>query len=168
MESHYIYIKRTNMEPNFYKAWRRYLNEQQDLVMSPDLIYQLLPTTSEDGVSGAIFSKGILKYKDEQDNNITLDLTSIPGATSIRLSGNVNIDVNSTLFGYLKDYSITLTVQPNNSGLVASGRELETIVNNDSSKFIQFVNPAAEDETILIIRTKRGKYEMLYLNITEK
>jgi hypothetical protein len=156
------------MEPNFYKSWRRYLNESRDLDITPDLIYQLRPTTSEDGISGAIFSKGILKYKDEQDNNITLDLTSIPGATSIRLSGNVNIDVNSTLFGYLKDYSITLTTQPDNTGMVTGGRELETIVNNDSSKFIQFVNPAADDETILIIRTKRGKYEMLYLNIIEK
>ena len=156
------------MKTDFLKAWRHYVNEQQNLDMSPSLSYQLRPTTSEDGISGAIFSNGILKFKDEQNNNITLDLTSIPGATSIRLSGNVNIDVNSTLFGYLKDYSITLTVQPNNNGLVETGRELETIVYNDSSKFIQFVNPAAEDETILIIRTKRGKYEMLYLNITEK
>ena len=156
------------MKTDFLKAWRHYVNEQQNLDMSPALIYQLRPTTSEDGISGAIFSKGILKFKDEQDNNITLDLTSIPGATSIRLSGNVNIDMNSTLFGYLKDYTITLTVQPNNTGLVTSGRELETIVNNDSSKFIQFINPAAEDETILIIRTKSGKYEMLYFNIIQK
>ena len=130
-----------------------------------DGINQLAVTSNEDGIAGAVMSNGILKFKDEAGNDVTVDLTSISGSEKIRMGGNVNVDVNSTLFTYLADYAITLTSSADNSGGINPNATLEKLVNNSADKFIQFVNPAAEDETILFIRTKRGKYEMLYLNV---
>jgi len=130
-----------------------------------DGISKLAVTRNEDGIAGAGMSGGVLKFKDEAGNDVTVDLTSIPGSDQIRMGGNVNVDVNSTLFTYLTDYAITLTSRPDNSGMINPDATLEKLVNNSADKLIQFVNPAVEDETILFIRTKRGKYEMLYLNV---
>jgi len=52
--------------------------------------------------------------------------------------------------------------------MVDAAAVIEKLINNNNSKFIQFVNPAAEDETILFIRTKSGNVAMLYLNVLER
>ena len=152
-------------ESDLMRIVRRVINEQTN-GLTPDKINTLSTTSTDDGVPGMIKS-GILSYKDEQGTPITIDLTSISGAANIRLAGNVNVDVNSTLFGYLSDYNLTLTQRPESS-LLTSGRELETVINNSNDKFIQFVNPADDENTICFIKTKSGKYEMLYLNVYSK
>ena len=152
-------------ESDLMRIVRRVINEQTN-GLTPDKINTLSTTSTEDGVPGMIKS-GILSYKDEQGTPITIDLTSISGAANIRLAGNVNVDVNSTLFGYLSEYNLTLTQRPESS-LLSSGRELETVINNSNDKFIQFVNPADDENTICFIKTKSGKYEMLYLNVYSK
>ena len=139
----------------------------QSITANHNQIDNLQVTKSEDGVRGMI-KKGICTYTDESGNNVTLNLTAVPGATGLSLSGNINIDANSTLFTYLKDYTITLTKTPDNSGLVNDGARLEKLIDNNNNKLVQFVNPAAEDETILFIRNKTGNVEMLYLNVIER
>lgn len=152
----------------YLKLWKQYLSEGAPVNIGADGINQLAVTRGEDGVAGAIMSAGILKFRDEAGNDVTLDLTSVPGSAKVRMGGNVNVDVNSTLFSYLADYAITLTPSPDNTGTINANATLEKLVNNSADKFIQFVNPAAQDETILFIRTKSGKYQMLYMNLIER
>ena len=88
-------------ESDLTRIVKRVIKEQTN-ILTPDKINTLSLTSSDDGVSGMIKS-GILTYTDEQGVPITIDLTSISGAANIRLSGNVNVDVNSSLFQYLED-----------------------------------------------------------------
>ena len=151
-------------ESDLTRIVKRVIKEQ---TITPDKINTLSLTSNDDGVSGMIKS-GILTYTDEQGSPITIDLTSISGAANIRLSGNVNVDVNSSLFEYLEDYNITLTKSPQSINLISPERVLENVIDNSDDKFIQFVNPADEENTIVFIKTKSGNYEMLYLNVYTK
>jgi hypothetical protein len=151
----------------YLKLWKQYLAEGAPVNIGADGINKLQVTSNDNGVAGTM-SAGILKYQDEAGNDVTVDLSDIAGSGKIRMGGNVNVDVNSALFTYLADYAITLTPNPDNSGLINTDATLEKLVNNSSDKFIQFVNQAAEDETVLFIRTKSGKYQMLYLNVIER
>ena len=153
-------------ESDLTRIVKRVIKEQTN-ILTPDKINTLSLTSSDDGVSGMIKS-GILTYTDEQGVPITIDLTSISGADNIRLSGNVNVDVNSSLFEYLEDYNITLTKSPQHINLISPERVLENVIDNSDDKFIQFVNPADEENTIVFIKTKSGNYEMLYLNVYTK
>jgi hypothetical protein len=146
---------------------KRLLFEGAPVNIGADGINKLQVTSNDNGVAGTM-SAGILKYQDEAGNDVTVDLSDIAGAGKIRMGGNVNVDVNSTLFTYLADYAITLTPSPDNSGGINPNATLEKLVNNSADKFIQFVNQAAQDETVLFIRTKSGKYQMLYLNVIER
>ena len=107
-------------ESDLMRIVRRVINEQTN-GLTPDKINTLSTTSTEDGVPGMIKS-GILSYKDEQGTPITFDLTSISGAANIRLAGNVNVDVNSTLFGYLSEYNLTLNPSVI-SGSVSAGEK---------------------------------------------
>ena len=153
-------------ESDLTRIVKRVIKEQTN-ILTPDKINTLSLTSSDDGVSGMIKS-GILTYTDEQGVPITIDLTSISGAANIRLSGNVNVDVNSSLFQYLEDYNITLTKSPQSINLISPESVLENVIDNSDDKFIQFVNPADEENTIVFIKTKSGNYEMLYLNVYTK
>ena len=156
-------------ESDLTRIVKRVIKEQKEQtnILTPDKINTLSLTSNDDGVSGMIKS-GILTYTDEQGVPITIDLTSISGAANIRLSGNVNVDVNSSLFEYLEDYNITLTKNPQSIGLISPDRVLENVIDNSDDKVIQFVNPADEENTIVFIKTKSGNYEMLYLNVYTK
>ena len=156
-------------ESDLTRIVKRVIKEQKEQtnILTPDKINTLSLTSNDDGVSGMIKS-GILTYTDEQGSPITIDLTSISGADNIRLLGNVNVDVNSSLFEYLEDYNITLTKSPQYINLISPERVLENVIDNSDDKFIQFVNPADEENTIVFIKTKSGNYEMLYLNVFNK
>lgn len=154
------------MERSYLKLWKQYLTEEV-VSVNQDQLDTLQSTTSEDGVRGMI-KQGVCTYTDEAGNEVTVDLTAVPGARGISMSGNINVDSNSVLFGYLSDYVLTLTKTPERSGLVNPNATIEKLINNSNSKFIQFVNPAADDETMMFIRLKSGKVEMLYLNVTER
>lgn len=170
MRKSYSKIKHIKQSNIILEQRRMLINEQstkneevKNLTVND--INSLSVTPSDNGIPGMIKS-GIITYKDGDGNSTNLDLTPIKGSKYVALQGNINVDVNSTLFGFLNQYTLTLTTSPDK--LITDGTQIENIINNSSDKFVQFVNPANEEETILFIKTKSGTYEMLYLNIFNK
>jgi hypothetical protein len=57
----------------YLKLWKQYLSEGAPVNIGVDGINQLAVTRGEDGVAGAVMSAGILKFRDEAGNDVTLD-----------------------------------------------------------------------------------------------
>ncbi|MEY4573733.1 MAG: hypothetical protein RLZ10_3039 [Bacteroidota bacterium] len=147
-----------------YAKEKKYYLKEDDSAMSggTEVINKLKPNQEETGNDGKIENKTIIfsHYGD----NVNINLENVEFIDNFDNEDYVvNVGVNENLFNISEDFDVKIMLTDKENNEYQDHLDINEVINNSQDRFLILKNKYEETPSKVIIKTKLGTYEALYI-----